>query len=1103
MKALKNWLLLIAFTLFSVATFAQGVTNSSMGGKVTDDTGEPLPGANIVAVHVPSGSTYGAATDFDGFYRISNMRAGGPYTITISYVGFNDFTRDNIMLGLGQSERISTQMTTDATTLEEVVVTGQVGGAFSSGKTGAETVISRRQIETLPQASRSIADFVRTTPQAQITEGDDGFSVSLAGQNNRYNAIYIDGAVNNDVFGLAGSGTNGGQTGVNPFSVDAIESFTVQLAPYDVKISGFAGGAISAVTRSGTNEWEGSAYYFYRNEDLAGKTPPKLVDEAAGESREKLSEFTAKTYGARVGGPIIKDKLFFFLNYERQDEETPQPFNFSNYTGDTQDINTVNNVANFIQSNYGYDIGGFQTNNRTLESDKVTAKLDWNINDNNKLSLSARYVTAENLEAKNSDSNELGFINGSEFFNSETISGSLEWNYQGDKVSNSLILGYTNVDDDRDPLGDPFPTVVIRDGFSGSFNGFLIGSERFSTANLLEQSIFTVTNNFEIYKGAHTITLGTHNEFSSTKNLFFASNFGTYIFDSVNQFLNEEAASEFERGYSVAGGTGVGDDSSGSADFNLAQYGFYVQDEVQLSDDFRLSAGIRFDIPVWEDGPVNDDFNNRAIPLFEAAGKDLQGARVGKGVSTIVHVAPRLGFNWDVNGDKTTQLRGGIGIFTSRMPLVWPGGTYNNNGGVTGGFSDEGDFEDQNGDEIPIFFNPDVNSQPQHLDPSSGDRGGNVDLFASGFKLPQRFKASLAVDQKLPGGFVASAEGFWIDNITEIFYENLNIGEPSGEYGGADRRPYYNRFRRVDNTYGRVILASNTGEGYSWNTAFTLSKPYATLTDWLSMGGSATWSYGDGENIFDGTSSQNSSQWRNLQTVNGKNRPDVSRSNFSQGHRISSNFSFDFKWNKNLKTRIGLFHESVQGTPYSFTYGSDRLPGARFGGSLLFDDSRDNALIYVPASASEIRLFDSNDNGTTSDEWDTLNTIIEGNDYLRSRRGQYVERNGDRGPWSHVIDLRFAQDLTINAGGKDHTLQFTTDIFNFTNLLNKDWGQRRFANQNVQILDVLSQPSDVGPGEAPILAVDARGIENVDQLDDSGIQSSRWQMQFGVRYIFN
>lgn len=1071
MKTIYNWFLTAVLVLFTTTAFSQGVTTSSLGGKVTDSNGEPLPGANVVAVHLPSGTTYGAVTDFDGFYRISNMRVGGPYKITISYIGFKEFIRDNEFLQLGQGSRISATLSESATALDEIVVTAQGSGIFNSNRTGAETNISQRDIQTLPQASRSIADFVRVTPQVQLSEGDDGFSISIAGQNNRYNAIYIDGAVNNDVFGLAGSGTNGGQTGVSPFSVDAIESFQVQLAPFDVKIAGFAGGAISAITRSGTNEWQGSAYFFLRNESLAGKTPPSLVGD--GEEREKLDEFTAQTYGVRIGGPIIKDKLFVFFNYEKEDNETPQPFNFSNYRGSSRA--EIDNLINFVSNTYGYNMGGFENNTRTLESDKFTAKIDWNINDNNKIILSSRLVKADNLEARSSSNSFLGFSNGSESFISETLSSSLEWNYQGNNIANSLIIGYTRVRDDRDPLGDPFPTVFIDD----NDGGLQFGAERFSTANLLDQDILTITNNFEIYKGAHTITIGTHNEFSSVKNLFLASNYGYYQYNTIDDFINGVAARDYEKGYSLVGGNAVGDESSGASEFDVNQYGLYFQDEVQVSDKFKVSAGIRFDLPVWSDGPENEDFNNRTVPILQAAGKQLRGARVGKPVSTILHVSPRVGFNWDVNGDRSTQIRGGFGVFTSRLPLVWPGATYNNNG-VTGGFSDEGDFSD------PIFFNPDVNDQPVHIEPGSGATGGNIDLFASGFKLPQRFRTNIAVDQKLPfWGLVASADFIYNENIQDVYYENLNIGDPVGNLNGADNRPFYSR-NRLDPTYGGVYLAYNNGGGNSWNGALTIRKPIEN-----GFQGQITYSYGEARNIFDGTSSQNSSQWRNQQSVNGKNSNlPVTRSDFSQGHRFVSNMSYQIEWNDNLKTTIGLFYEGAQGSPYSFVYGEGR--------DLLNDDSRDNALIYVPADQSEINLRDSNNSGSSDDEWQILDNFIKNNDYLSERRGKYAERNGARGPWSHVVDLRLAQDFSLNFGDTKHAFQFTVDVFNFTNLINKEWGKRKFIPSNVSIL----QTEVAGPD--PEFSVRTNTIEQgLELLDDSGIASSRWQMQVGLRYLFN
>ncbi|WGK65995.1 TonB-dependent receptor [Croceiramulus getboli] len=1095
-----TYLMAVAMMLLTAVSFAQGVTTSAINGRVLDNTENPLPGANIIAVHQPSGSTYGATTDFDGFYRISNMRVGGPYTITISYVGFDDFSASNVFLALGETKRISTTLGEAENALDEVVITAQRNTTFDANKTGTETTVTQRDIQTLPAVSRSIADFARITPQAQITEGNDGFSISLAGQNNRYNAIYIDGAVNNDVFGLAGSGTNGGQTGVNPFSVDAIETFQINLAPFDVKQSGFSGGSINAITRSGTNEFEGSAYYFLRNESFAGKTPPSLVGE--GEERQKLAEFSAETYGVRIGGPIIEDKLFFFVNYERQDEETPQPFNFSNYTGRSS-LADIQNLSSFLQSEYGYNPGIFDSNTRTLESDKLTVKLDWNINENHTMSLRHGYVKGVNLEARSSGNRNIGFINGSEFFETTTNSTVLELNSRfGSKYANSFIVGFTTVRDDRDPFGSPFPTVDIQDG-----NGTIsFGSEPFSTANLLDQDVVNITNDFEIYSGRHTITLGANLEIAQVKNLFLPFNFGDYTFEDqfdgdgnlissgLNQFLTNQAVDFYQHGYALIGDGTVGDDSAGAAEFTNAQFGVYVQDEVQVTETFRLTAGLRIDIPYWEDGDTNEYFNTQTIPTLEAAGKNLQGARVGQTIDPSIHLAPRLGFNWDVNGNRTTQIRGGLGVFTSRLPLVWPGATYNNNG-INGGFAASFNIP---GD---IFFNPDVQDQPVNVAPGSvppgtGPTGSQVDIIAKDFKLPQVAKFNLAIDQKLPvWGLIASADFLWTETITDVFYENLNVPAAIGNLNGADNRPFYTDSfgTQVDPGYGRIILLSNTGKGYGYNATFTLRKPFEN-----GFQGQVSYSYGDSYKIFDGTSSQNSSQWRNLITRDGKNaNPPLSRSDFSLGSRFTANVSYEYEWNDNLKSTIGLFYEGVQGQPYSYTY--------REGRDLLDDDSRDNALLYVPASAAEITL--SGTPAEQAEQYALLERFIERDEYLSSIRGEYAERNATRGPWSHVVDLKFLQDISLNVGGKKNTLQASVDIFNFTNLLNKDWGKRNFIRSEVSPLTTVSGGPD------PVFAVNRGVIEfdeagndigqNIEEIDDFGLQSSRWQMQVGLRYIFN
>ena len=1081
---MKRFYLVFAALLCTAMAFSQGVTTSAIRGQVTDSNGEPLPGATVIAVHTPTGTTYGAAADFDGFFRISNMRAGGPYTVTISYVGFNDDVKENIFLTLGRASQLSTSLAEAATALEEVVVTSSQ--IFGSSKTGAETTISQRDVNTLPAASRSIADFVRITPQAQLTEGNDGFSVSLAGQNNRYNAIYIDGAVNNDVFGLAGSGTNGGQTGVNPFSVDAIQAFQVNIAPFDVRQSGFSGGSINAITRSGSNEWEGSAYAFVRNEALAGKTPPDLVGD--DESREKLADFSATTFGVRLGGPIVKDKAFFFVNYEREDREEPQPFNFSNYTGRSS-LADIEGLASFLQSNYGYDPGIFDNNTRTLESDKLTLKFDWNVNEDHNLSLRHSYVGADNVEARTSGNRNIGFINGSESFETQTNSTALEINSRfGDKYANNFVMGYTAVRDDRDPAGEPFPTVDIQDG-GGTIS---FGAEPFSTANLLDQDVFTLTNNFEIYAGRHTITLGANFEWASVKNLFFAFNYGDYTFEDqfddagnllstgLNQFLTGQDADVYQHGYSLVGPNVVGDESPGSADFKTFQAGFYAQDEIDFTDDFRVSLGVRIDIPYWDDGTVNDDFNTRTIPLLEAEGKDLLGARVGQGIDPNVHLAPRLGFNWDVGGNRTTQIRGGLGVFTSRLPLVWPGGTYNNNG-VTGGFN----FE------FGQPFVADVNNQFKDPLPGTGGLGGNVDLIEKDFMLPQVFKWNLAVDQQLPWwGLVLSADYLRTDVLTDIYYENLNLRGPVGSYIGADNRPFYDRRDEIDDTYGRFILASNTNEGYSENLTLTLRKPFEN-----GFAGQISYSYGDSFKIFDGTSSQNSSQWRNINTVNGKNAPvPLSRSDFALGNRISANVSYQVDWSDAVKTTFGLFYEGFQGQPYSFNY--------REGRDLLNDDSRDNALMYIPRNANEI-VF-TGDAAEQAEQWNRLDTFINSIEYLNENRGNYAERNAVRGPWSHIVDLKILQDFKVNFGGeRDHTFQISADIFNFTNFLNKEWGKRNFIRSEVSPLQTVSTTDAIPVFSINDGVVNPDGTPNIEELDDFGIASSRWQAQLGLRYIFN
>ena len=501
-KLLLLSLLIVASIGVYSDLYGQGVTTGGLNGKIVDENGEGLPGATVLAVHIPTGSKYGNVSDVSGYYRIPNMKTGGPYKITVSYVGYENVEKEGVYINLGQTAKTDIALSQTATELQEVVVTSGQGDIFDGERNGASTAVSEEQLGQLPNASRSLNDFVRLTPQAAFTATG---GISIAGTNNRYNSIFIDGAVSNDVFGLAGNGQNGGQVaGLSMISMDALEQIQVDVSPYNVTLGGFSGGSISAVTRSGTNDFEGSVYYLVRNDGLAGKTPGFL--EVAGEEREKLADFTAKTYGFRLGGPIIKDKFFFFINAEKQKDQTPRPFNFGSYGGGVSQ-NQVNDLVSHVQNNYGYDPGSYEDVISELKAEKLLLKLDYNFDEKHKLTFRHSYNKGESLSPSNSTSSRIRFANSGVAFPTKTNSTTIELNSNFGNSSNKLIVGRTSVRDDRDPMGNDFPYVDIIDG------DIELGSEQFSTANLLNQDITTITNNFTLYKGKHTWTFGTHNDF--------------------------------------------------------------------------------------------------------------------------------------------------------------------------------------------------------------------------------------------------------------------------------------------------------------------------------------------------------------------------------------------------------------------------------------------------------------------------------------------------------------------------------------------------------------------------------------------------------------
>lgn len=1091
---LKRVLPILLAILSLSSTLRAQETNSSIGGSVKMANGEALQGATITATHEPTGTIYRVVARKDGRYDINNMNPGGPYTIVVSFVNYQEDRRTDVYLSLGEKSRFDFILINNDKKLDEVVIAAR--RTASGGKGGTETNIGRDRMANLPTVGRNIQDFLRATPQAKLTA--DGSGVSLAGQNNRYNSFFIDGALNNDVFGLSGSGTNGGQAGIAPISIDAIDQFQVVLSPYDASIGNFTGGGINAITRSGTNTLTGSFYAFYRNQDLTGKTPGNVTKS----QRTKLAEFNNKTFGFRLGGAIVKNKIFFFVNAEIQRDVRPQPFNFGDYRGiATRD--SLTKLQNFLRSSYGYDAGGYLDNPEEVKANRVTVKLDFNLNSKNKLSISSRYNDGERVNTSTSSSTAINFFNNGFLFPTTTISNSAELRSTFSRnASNRLLITFTDVVDDRSPLGQPFPRVSINDG-SGSI---IFGTENFSNANLLKQKNYALYDVFKFYAGKNLISLGTDNELNDSYNVFVRDNFGTYQYNSLNDFIIGANPRRYQRSYSLVDNE-TGDNTAAAAAFKTARIGFFVNDEIRVSDKFTLNLGIRADKTFFLTTPREDKFfNDTAIARITAAGYDLQGARSGQITNVKWSISPRIGFTYRAN-DESVIVRGGMGLFTGRVPLVWPGGVYNQNGVSIGGV----DINPPTA-AFPAFFRPNPNGQYTASDfgVSLANAKGQVDLMTKEFRLPKIFRASLGLDKKFGNGWTATFEGVITKNINEIAYENVNIIKPTlvssgpgsrnvyAASGGTPRIPM--RSTGANPYQGNIFLLSNNKgpKGFSYNATFIIDRAFRN-----GFAFNASYTYGGSSVLNEGTSSQNNSQWRFMETVNGRNFMTRSRSDFDLGHRINGYVSKTFNYaNKRFATTISLVYIGQSGNPFSYVY---RNAITNDNGT-----AESNDLIYVPTAAEvSTMLFDNvTVNGVVfnaATQARMLNDYIEGNKYLRKRRGKFAERNGDRLPFTNNLDLKIQQDINFKIGGKKYQVQLSYDVFNFGNMLNPDWGRTFFlANDNFQLLQFNGYTAtSLGPLTPRYTFRPQNGAKpwGLSTSTAPGI-SARWVSQVGARINF-
>jgi hypothetical protein len=1101
MQKLKKILFTTLAVFLSYIAVGQ-VTTSNLSGVVLSDKKEPLVGATVVATHVPTGTVYKTQSVSRGVFSISNVAAGGPYTVEVTYSGFAAQKQENIFLNLGETFRMEVDMNPNSVVLTEVVVSGtrQRQGA----KGGVETNIGRDRLANLPAVGRQLTDFVRLTPQARVTYGG---GISIAGQNNRYNQLMIDGAVNNDVFGLSETGANGGQTGSPPISIDAIDAFQVGVSPYDVSIGNFTGGSINATTKSGTNKLTGSAYFVHRNQNFFGKTP--TGDKGAA---IKVPEFKANTFGITLGGPIMKNKAFFFVSYERQDDERPQPFDASTFVVPTF-RDTIARILTKLNT-LGYNPGDWQNIPDLVKSNKLAGKLTFNLSNKHKLNASYRLTQSERSLTSPSFATGIRFFNGGYLFPSTTHSASLEVlsNFTN-KVSNKLLVTYTNVNDDRDALGQDFPRVTLN-----SVNGtsYVFGTEEFSTGNQLIQNNVAVFDEFKVTLGkGHQLKAGIDVELSRSYNLFIRQNYGSYVYNTVQDWIDDRRPNSYNRSFSLIDDK-TGDGSEAAAKFNTLRMGAFLADQWDVTNNFQLNYGVRIDNFEFLTIPNEDTFFNKYAISQISLYHDLQGARSGIRPQAQLSVSPRIGFTYNIREEKL-KIRGGIGLFTGRIPLVWPGGAYNNTGVNIGGIG----LNQAAINALPSFtFRADPFKQylPQDVGQTFRPPSGQIDLIDPNFRLPKVLKTSLGFDKELGNRWSLQIDLLYQKNINEVDYKNVfGFKGLQNIYGQTTYLSTSTAYNRIDmngtlagfqNPYAEgIFLITNAkkDKGFSYNLSVAIDKAFAK--GWAF---NTAYSYGDSYSIFDGTSSQNNSNWRFMETSTGRSDLQLSRSDFAQLHRIATYVSKKFSYlNDNLATTVTMFYNGQSGTPYSYTYTR----------SLLYDrngnSAESNDLIYVPTDLADwqrvaVPFTASGVTYSVTDQWAALDKYIENDKYLRTRRGQFAERNGAVLPFSHVVDARIQQDFILKTGKIANKLSVIFDVFNFTNLLNRKWG-RIYRTPGVDQFTLLTventnySPTLVNGQLKPNISyrnITNRTAADVLDLQAGAYNSTRWRGQLTIRYSF-
>jgi hypothetical protein len=1032
---------------------AQGATTSWITGKITDSNNGALPGATVQAVHTPTGSKYGVAARLDGRYDIPNMKVGGPYAITVSFVGFKTKSIEGVFLSLGQKQKLNFILVEDAVTIDEVIVTATQGD-IGKGRTGAETNIDNAQLVLMPTISRSASDLTRLTPQS------DGNS--FGGRNDQYNNFSLDGSIFNNPFGLDAA-TPGGQTNAQPVSLDAIDQIQVSLAPYDVTQAGFTGASINAVTKSGTNNVEGTIFAFSRNDGMTGS---KVNDTDI--VVPSLSQFQG---GFSIGGPIIKNKLFIFANAEIERREDAGS-NFVANTGSNSgsnvsrvlatDLNAVSSALRTI----GYETGPYEGYTHESNNVKGILKLDWNINDKHSLTATYNFLDAERdlnahplaIQRRGPSLTTLQYDNSGYQINNKIQSGIIELkSIFSNTVSNKFQAGFTHFDDFRNSNSTPLPSYTI------TKNGtpyIIAGHEPFSVNNVLDQKVLQISNNVNIFKGKHTFTIGSSFEKFQFDNSFNLTSYGFDLFGTIPlaDFLTAAGDGSIAAAQAAAQATLNANNANNTwalAETNVGQFAFYAQDEIAISDKFNLTIGLRADVPLYFDTPTKaqETIDRKGGLLADGGVYDPTIVYYDENNSPISFdhtvlpdnkplFSPRIGFNYDIDGDQTSQLRGGSGLFTGRLPFVWIGNQIAN----------------------PDFFFYNVT----HPD----------------FKFPQVWRTNIGYDRKFENGLTLSGDIIYTSDINAMIVRNYGLRNPGGSLNGVDNRATYRSGSDRALVFGaptNAYVFTNTDDGKSVNITIQAKKlwnngVYSTLA----------YNFLDAKDASSIEAEISSDAYDRNPAFGNVNQSNLSPSLYGNKHRIvgTLNKKFSYK-NDKMSTTVSMFFEYSQGGRFSYTYAGD-ING---------DGGFNNDLVYVPTNTEIDAMAFAGTTTEQSTQRTAMKSFIAQDDYLSGKRGGYAEKYDILSPWQSNWDLRILQDFNINDNG--NKIQFSIDILNVGNLISSKWGVKQIPT-NIQPIGV-SVFEEADGNLTPTYSFDTSVSSTFN--DDFNL-ASRWRMQLGLRYIF-